>query len=191
MIQNSIAIEGKRFGKLTVIKEVDAVPHKGRMYLCKCDCGGTAILRRSRLLAGRVKSCGCMRGLRSPIEVGVRSGRLTILREGERKYNHRTVVCLCDCGNETTVLFSNFKRGNSKSCGCIRIEHLNKMGSSKGGIEARKRTAMRYKGELLAEYARAHGLNLYTIYYRVRHGMSIEEAVEKPVRHLTRKEAQA
>lgn len=186
MIQNSIAIEGKRFGKLTVIKEVDAVPRKGRMYLCKCDCGDTAILRRSRLLAGRVKSCGCMRGLRSPIEVGVRSGRLTILREGERKYNHRTVVCRCDCGNETTVLFSNFKRGNSKSCGCILKEHLRKVGSGKGGIEARKRKAMHYKGELLTDYAKTHGLNIHTIYARVRHGMSIEDAVEKPVQHHKR-----
>ena len=191
MIQNSIAIEGKRFGKLTVIKEVDSVPRKCRMYLCHCSCGGTAILRRSRLLAGRVKSCGCMRGGRSAIKAGERSGRLVILREGERKYNHRTVVCLCDCGNETTVLYSNFKRGNSKSCGCIRREYLDKIGSVKGGIKARKRVAMRYKGELLTDYARAHGLKLHTIYYRVRHGMSIEEAVEKPVRHLTRKEAQA
>lgn len=47
-----------------------------------------------------------------------------------QKFNHLTAVklvsrkptrwlCLCDCGNYTTVLTSNLKSGAVKSCGCI------------------------------------------------------------------------
>ena len=48
-----------------------------------------------------------------------------------QKFNHLTAVeivsrkplrwkCLCDCGNYTTVLSTNLRSGNVKSCGCIQ-----------------------------------------------------------------------
>ena len=50
-----IKIEGKKFGKLIVLK------YEGnRNYLCKCDCGKEKIIKADHLLYGKTKSCGCL-----------------------------------------------------------------------------------------------------------------------------------
>lgn len=49
---------------------------------------------------------------------GKRFGRLVAKNYlGNRRWN-----CLCDCGKETSPLALNLTKGNTKSCGCIRIE---------------------------------------------------------------------
>ena len=35
-------------------------------------------------------------------------------------------LCKCDCGNETTVLGTTLRRGESKSCGCFRADYWRK-----------------------------------------------------------------
>jgi hypothetical protein len=56
---------GRRFGKLTVIKEIERLELKNyrfrRQYLCKCDCGKETKARKDKLLAGTRVSCGCAR----------------------------------------------------------------------------------------------------------------------------------
>ena len=64
-MSRALKIEGKRFGKLTVLKRVDDEinPKNGNhstMWLCRCDCGNQIIVRGSRLTTGNVKSCGCL-----------------------------------------------------------------------------------------------------------------------------------
>ncbi len=51
---------------------------------------------------------------------GRRFGRLTAQEQAGRK--HRQVVwkCSCTCGSTLTVLGSNLRNGNQKSCGCWR-----------------------------------------------------------------------
>lgn len=51
-------LDGKRFGKLTVIK-YHHINH-GAYYLCKCDCGNEVIVLGTKLVTGRTKSCGCL-----------------------------------------------------------------------------------------------------------------------------------
>ena len=62
------SLVGKKFGKLTVLKEDKRVPRynangtlKGHriFYLCKCDCGNIVSVNRDGLLRGSTKSCGC------------------------------------------------------------------------------------------------------------------------------------
>jgi len=57
---------------------------------------------------------------RKPIdETNNRHGMLTVLEKAEQ-YKHGVFwKCLCDCGNETIVLATNLRSGNTKSCGCI------------------------------------------------------------------------
>lgn len=56
---------GKKFTRLTVVKEVDPIPDKNgknRMaYLCLCDCGKEVITIRHQLQNPHgIKSCGCL-----------------------------------------------------------------------------------------------------------------------------------
>jgi hypothetical protein len=59
--------------------------------------------------------------------IGKRYGRLTVIKETDAHVcpggrNHRKFLCLCDCGNTTSVLWQNFRYGTTKSCGCLRKE---------------------------------------------------------------------
>lgn len=54
--------EGDRYGRLTVIKEVESIPWKRgrrRMVLCKCDCGTEKVFGLSNIRRGTTTSCGC------------------------------------------------------------------------------------------------------------------------------------
>lgn len=58
-------LPGKKFGKLTVIKEAPVPQHvkntnQHTYWLCKCECGTiNAIIRGRDLQTGHTKSCGC------------------------------------------------------------------------------------------------------------------------------------
>ena len=50
---------GQRFGRLTVIEEVQAMGASRRVR-CSCDCGAEKVTRLSMLLRGDTTSCGCL-----------------------------------------------------------------------------------------------------------------------------------
>jgi hypothetical protein len=57
--------------------------------------------------------------------VGQRFGRLVALEKlvNEKiKRNKISFRCVCDCGNETIVRYSNLKAGISRSCGCFKSD---------------------------------------------------------------------
>jgi len=59
------------------------------------------------------------------IRIGLRVGRLTVLKEtAERKNGYIVWLCRCDCGKETVVSQSNLQSGWTKSCGCLKGETL-------------------------------------------------------------------
>ncbi|WP_311080979.1 hypothetical protein [Paenibacillus polymyxa] len=51
-----------------------------------------------------------------------RYGRLTVIKEAERKGYTRRWVCQCDCDNIVTVAMSNLRTGHTTSCGCVQSE---------------------------------------------------------------------
>lgn len=65
-----------------------------------------------------------------PIEiiVGQKFERLTIIQEDapyiqlKSKKPCRKVLCVCDCGNKTSVLWQNVRSGRTTSCGCYNRE---------------------------------------------------------------------
>ncbi len=119
-------IIGNKYGKLTVIKELEERDkYNQRIYLCKCDCGNEKIVRRTNLITGHTKSCGCIK--KRPRKdtdtiIGNKYGKLTVLEELEErdKYNQRQYLCKCDCGNEKIVRLDSLINGKTKSCGCIK-----------------------------------------------------------------------
>ena len=53
-------IKGVRFGRLLVI-ELHHIAHV-TYWLCRCDCGTEAVVAGHRLVIGKTKSCGCLKG---------------------------------------------------------------------------------------------------------------------------------
>jgi len=49
-------IEGKRFGRLVVVKKAE----KKHYWVCKCSCGTKKEIRKYDLLNGKTRSCGCL-----------------------------------------------------------------------------------------------------------------------------------
>lgn len=51
---------------------------------------------------------------------GVRFGRWTAKEyQGQKRW-----LCVCDCGNSDTIATSHLRRGNSRSCGCLRKDEI-------------------------------------------------------------------
>lgn len=60
----ALDLNGKRFGRLTIIKRVEnrILPsgQKRSQWLCKCDCGNYATVLGHMLTSGNTQSCGCL-----------------------------------------------------------------------------------------------------------------------------------
>ena len=54
--------------------------------------------------------------------IGVRYGRLTVVKEIEPKGRIRRFLCRCDCGNEKIASMNLLRSGRTKSCGCLHRE---------------------------------------------------------------------
>lgn len=56
---------------------------------------------------------------------GQKFGKLVVLERVPRQVgdNHTKWLCVCDCGQQTTVTYINLKSQNTTSCGCIRKPH--------------------------------------------------------------------
>ena len=55
-----IEMIGRRFGRLTVLKESPSRKWSQVWWECKCDCGNTKIVAGRDLRFDRVQSCGCL-----------------------------------------------------------------------------------------------------------------------------------
>lgn len=53
---------------------------------------------------------------------GKRYGRLVVLRRAPSAGKRITWFCRCDCGQETIKAGNNLYSGNTKSCGCLRVD---------------------------------------------------------------------
>ena len=59
--QNSVYLNGKKFGKLTVLGETDMRSNKGNViWKCICDCGNICYITTNHLQTGNTQSCGCL-----------------------------------------------------------------------------------------------------------------------------------
>lgn len=119
-------LEGKRFGKLEVIKE-SRREKNSIIYLCRCDCGKELELSDFKLKSG-LKSCGCLVGEKARLAkiIDLKGKKFNHLTVEERAYlrNHRQYwKCRCDCGKEVIVNTTELKRGFKKSCESIECKY--------------------------------------------------------------------
>ena len=124
-------LRGKKFNKLTPLYRTFNY-NNVTCWKCKCDCGKEVIVAASHLLNGNTKSCGCLNQERINERVNDLTGqtfnRLTVLyRNGSTNAGNAKWHCRCSCGKEIDVSGAHLLNGNTKSCGCLKEENINKM----------------------------------------------------------------
>lgn len=127
-----IDLSGKKFNRLTAIRDVGSNASNSRIWECRCECGEITTASASELRNGHKQSCGCLRKERA-YETNVKDlagkkfNRLTVIKDSGERYKGSNGVlwlCECDCGNLTKVPGNALKKGVVKSCGCYQSEDL-------------------------------------------------------------------
>ncbi len=59
---------------------------------------------------------------RIEVKLGEKFGKLTIIKEVQKRAGKRYFLCLCDCGNKREERLVALRAGKIKSCGCARNE---------------------------------------------------------------------
>jgi hypothetical protein len=116
---------GQIFNKLKVLKE-RYLKNKRSEVCCKCKCGTVRWFDKVKVTSGHTRSCGCAykdMGIKyRKAYVGKTFGYLVVIKERYIK-GLQQVYCKCKCGRHVWVKKNNLKSGNTKSCGCLQIEH--------------------------------------------------------------------
>lgn len=124
-------LSGQRFRNLIAIRRVE---NSGRytQWEFLCDCGKIIINQSRHVKRGKVTNCGCVKEkIKNEIK-GKRFGKLVALEITNKKRGRNFIWrCLCDCGNETHVSRPDLTTGNTKTCGCSKIENLIKATAAK------------------------------------------------------------
>ena len=133
-------LTGQKIGHLTVIKKVEPRinPHGKpvRRWECVCDCveQNHVIVDEGNLMhakrSGKINpSCGCGNGRRIAdklVEDHTRFDHLVVIGLAERMkiagIFRAAVWCKCDCGNIVRRTVNSLMSGNTKSCGCLKID---------------------------------------------------------------------
>ncbi len=132
MKSQSIDHSGEKYGKLTLLEKVKIFSDKSKRnkvyYRCKCECGKEKIIIWDSIKIGNSKSCGCLSHdshVSKDDHSGEKFGKLLLLEKITkfRSGRNRTYYkCLCDCGNEKTMRWTNLNSNGTISCGCARNE---------------------------------------------------------------------
>lgn len=130
---HAVDLAGRRFGLLVVVEPAPTPPHgQGLHWRCACDCGGSTVARGKDLRLGNTTSCGCARLAKRKPDVATRAnpriqpgdtfGRLTVRAFAGIRNGYRYWRCDCACGGETETRTALLRRGQTRSCGCLRSD---------------------------------------------------------------------
>ncbi len=152
----------KKFGRWTVKDEQYQGDGKQRkkMYCCRCECGVEKWIRKSSLLCGDSKSCGCLRsdvsserakkkiGPRLNLN-GMRFGYLVVMKAWRRERSGKSYVtkwkCKCKCGKEKWIQSCSLIQQNTQSCGCLQKEIVSAARKLEPGLAAKRSIYAQYR----------------------------------------------
>lgn len=198
-----IDLTGRKFGKLTVIRE-DGRKGKDLLWLCKCDCGKYTTVFGNNLRRGHTKSCGCLQIKHK----GTGSRLYTIWQHIKQRtcdkkhaayyrYGGRGIT-ICDEWKNSFEAFRDWalENGYSDSLSIDRIDN------DKGYFpencrwvdvkaQSNNRSSchlLTYNGEThnVTQWAEKLGMNPITLESRILNGWSVEKALTTPVRKIKR-----
>jgi len=99
---------------------------------------------------------------------GQKFGRLTVVRQSERKIKDRKAMweCVCECGKSDTriVIGRNLRNGNTSSCGCYRRDLHTKLFASRDALREL------YEDKVLppSQIAKIYGVSADAVWERLR-----------------------
>jgi len=127
-----IDLTGKKFGRWTVIERVEHDKKEQTKWKCICECGNEKIIYGTSLKQGTSLSCRCLQ--KELIDLtNQKFGKLTVIKFlGDDEYGNKQWLCKCDCGVEKSILSGSFKRGLTKSCGCLHKEIMKEVKTTHG-----------------------------------------------------------
>ena len=139
---NRLKLDGKRFGRLSVIEFASTTSYGKTMWKCRCDCGCEKIVAGSHLTSGAVQSCGCLGKEKRALSSTTHGGRNSNLygvwagmksrcsnpnNEHYKNYGGRGIA-VCAEWESDFQSFSTWALANGYSVG-LTIERINNDGN--------------------------------------------------------------
>lgn len=199
---NKIQLSGRKFGRLSVIRENGRDSHGAVLWLCACVCGKEKLVRGACLTGGTTKSCGCLIGETAKIQETTHGKSKTPIYIRWRGMKSR-------CDNPKNSEYKNYgARGISYDASWAIFEnfyndmyetfrddlYLERTNNDKGYSREncvwvsykeqqrnkRNNHLMDYNGQekTISEWAEETGIKANTILYRLRRGWSTKRTLE-------------
>jgi len=124
-------LTGEKFGNLTVLNLIKDKNNLSK-WSCKCDCGQTTEVFPGNLVAGNVKSCGCLQRQRTSQrhlnkrinEIGKKYSNCEVLEcfvihDRLKRTTNTKARVKCYCGEIFECRLQHLKSLSIKSCGCL------------------------------------------------------------------------
>ena len=207
MAKQVIDLTGRKFGKLIVLKIAGKNEYNNILWLCKCECGNTKIVRGNALKAGKTLSCGCYsrevhtkHGMWKSRVYGIWHGIITrCYCEKDRNYKHYggRGIAVCDDWlgkngakrfiewaltngyDDTLTIDRKDNNGNYEPSNCRWIVNKEQQNNKRNNhyITFNGRT------QSLSQWAEELNINRNTLYLRINtYHWDIERALTTPAR---------
>ncbi|MDQ3747962.1 MAG: HNH endonuclease [Acidobacteriota bacterium] len=135
--------KGEKFNLLTAIKKTKQMGEI-TFWLFRCDCGNEKEINYHSVRYGAIKSCGCLRFAKADNIAGQKFGKLTAIKRVANRGKKTFWLFRCDCGNEKELNKTVVVRGDSKSCGCLKVAKTSYLiGQKFGSLTAIKHIGQR------------------------------------------------
>lgn len=204
-------IAGIKFGLLTPIKIVEVAKNGRSKWLCKCDCGNSAIVWNHNLLHNHTQSCGCLQKKRA--SEATSSHKMTGTRlyrtwhhMRERCFNRNTKGFKNYGGRGITVcnewlIFENFRDWafNNGYSDNLTIERINVDGDycpnnckwiPMESQAKNKRTnhffTINGDTKTMTDWAYVYGIKPTTVFCRLYHGWDELSALTRPTKNIAK-----
>lgn len=121
-------IVGHKFGSLVVLEWVRRDPYGNQYWKCRCTCGKIVEFVGTSLKNGKVTCCKECRKSKEGYQylIGQKFGLITVVeilgvaKDFGLSGRGHIVKGLCACGTSWSGPATSLKKGNTKSCGCIK-----------------------------------------------------------------------
>lgn len=201
-------LSGQKFGRLTVLEFAGMNKKRNSMWRCRCECGAETIVLGYKLTGDHTKSCGCLNKETTSKRVrkhGLRNSRIYNCWRGMNQRCHNPNepaypqyggrgITVCDEWRHSFESFYEWSMANGYTdLLTIERENVDKGYSPENCCWADMKTQQNNrtnnhlitfngKTQTLTLWAEEFGMKPGTLFFRIRSGWSVADALQTPVR---------